>query len=72
MTEVGTLSIINTVATMLAQPFIGRIIDKFGKRPVIIFHYLSLPIVPLSYSLVSDFVQLAFCNLMFGIIVSAT
>jgi len=72
MTEVGTLSIINTLTTILAQPLMGRLVDRFGKKPVMILHYISLPIVPLSYSLVSDFLQLAACNVLFGVVISAS
>lgn len=72
MTEVGTLSIINTLTTILAQPLMGRLVDRFGKKPIMVLHYISLPIVPLSYSLVSDFLQLAACNVLFGVVISAS
>lgn len=72
MTEVGILSIINILTTMLAQPLMGRLVDRFGKMSIMFLHYISLPIVPLSYALVSDFLQLAACNVLFGVVISSS
>jgi len=71
MWEVGAISIINICITLLCQPFMGKAVDKFGRRPVLIFNFVSLTTVPLMYCYASDFFQLAIFNIFLGVITAA-
>jgi MFS family permease len=46
-TAIGVYSIIGGVSGMLFQLFWGRVIDKFGSRPVTVFNFALVGIMPL-------------------------
>lgn len=71
MTEVGALSVIQTVATLLAQPLMGRLVIRIGKKPLIVFHYASLTTVPLVYCFASSFIHIAVLNTFLGLVVAS-
>lgn len=71
MTEVGALSVIQTVATLLAQPLMGRLVIRIGKKPLIVFYYVALTTVPLVYCFASSFLHIAVLNTFLGLVVAA-
>ncbi|MGQ9515331.1 MAG: MFS transporter [Thermoproteota archaeon] len=71
MSEIGAISIIGIIITLLSQPLMGKAVDRFGRRPILIFNFVSLTAVPLMYCYASDFVQLAIYNIFPGIITAA-
>jgi len=70
MTEIGVLSVIQTVSTIFSQALIGRFAIKIGKKPLIVFHYASLAVVPLVYCFASSFFHIAILNLFLGFVVA--
>ncbi|MGC8831904.1 MAG: MFS transporter [Thermoproteota archaeon] len=71
MTEVGALSVIQTVATLLVQPLMGRLVTRIGKKPLIVFNYVALTTVPLVYCFASSFLHIAVLNTFLGLVVAA-
>ncbi|MGQ9479052.1 MAG: MFS transporter [Thermoproteota archaeon] len=71
MTEVGALTVIQTVATLLAQPLTGHLVTRIGKKPLIVFHYVSLTIVPIVYCFASSFLHIAVLNTFLGLVIAA-
>ncbi|MGQ9691135.1 MAG: MFS transporter, partial [Thermoproteota archaeon] len=70
MTEVGALSVIQTVATLLAQPLMGQLVIKIGKKPLMVFYYISLTAVPLAYCFASNFFHMAVLSIFLGIVLA--
>lgn len=68
MTEVGVLSVIHTVSTIISQALTGRFAIRIGKKPLIVFHYISLTVVPLGYCFASSFFHIALLNIFLGFI----
>lgn len=71
MTEVGVLSVIHTVSTIISQALTGRFAIRVGKKPLIVFHYISLTVVPLGYCFASSFFHIALLNIFLGFITAA-
>ncbi len=66
MTEVGAISVIQTIATLIAQPFMGRLATVKGKKPLIVLYYVSLTAVPLAYCFAQSFLHLAILSVYLG------
>ncbi|MBO3769541.1 MAG: MFS transporter [Thermoproteota archaeon] len=71
MAEIGVLSIIQTVSTIFSQVLTSRLVIKIGKKPLIVFHYISLSTVPLVYCFASSFIHIAVLNIFLGFVVAA-
>ncbi|MEM1557220.1 MAG: MFS transporter [Thermoproteota archaeon] len=71
MTEVGALSVIHTVSTILFQALTGRLVIKIGKKFLIVLHYVSLTAVPLGYCFASSFFHIAILNVFLGFVTAA-
>ncbi|MEM3467002.1 MAG: MFS transporter [Candidatus Jordarchaeales archaeon] len=70
MTEVGAISVIQTIATLIAQPFMGRLATVKGKKPLIIVYYVSLTAVPLAYCFAQGFLHLAILSVYLGVMLA--
>ncbi|MBO3840063.1 MAG: MFS transporter [Thermoproteota archaeon] len=71
MAEVGVLSVIHIISTILSQALTGHFATKIGKKPLIVFHYVSLTVVPLGYCFASSFFHIAILNVFLGFITAA-
>jgi predicted MFS family arabinose efflux permease len=70
------LIFVNNVANMITRQRIGHLIDKFGERKTLMFNYLSLIFIFLSYAYVSyiPLLYVLYCldNIFFGFSVART
>ncbi|MDW8033396.1 MAG: MFS transporter [Nitrososphaerota archaeon] len=71
MAEIGVLSVVQTISTIFSQVLMGRLAIKIGKKPLIVFHYVSLTIVPLVYCFASSFLHIAVLNVFLGFVIAA-
>jgi MFS family permease len=71
MTEVGAISVIQTIATLTAQPLIGRLATLKGKKRLMVMYYVSLTAVPLAYCFAQSFLHLAILSVYLGIMLAA-
>jgi MFS family permease len=70
MTEVGAVSVIQTVATLVTQPLMGRLATVKGKKPLIVFYYASLTVVPLVYCFAQSFLHIAVLSIFLGFVLA--
>lgn len=56
VTQIGTIYTIGAIAGLAAAPLIGRLSDRYGRRPVILSCLLILALVFFLYALASSFV----------------
>jgi len=68
MLEVALMSVINGAAIIALQPWGGKLVDRVGRRPLIVVYRLSLIVVPLFYALASNVYHLYLLNLILGIL----
>ncbi|MBO3797683.1 MAG: MFS transporter [Thermoproteota archaeon] len=71
MTEVGAISVIQTIATLIAQPLMGRLATLKGKKRLMVIYYVSLTAVPLAYCFAQSFLHLAILSVYLGIMLAA-
>ncbi len=65
--EVGLLTVVNALCTVVFQRWAGTLLDRAGRRPVMLLHRFGLVLVPVTYALAPFFVPLTDVLLLFGI-----
>jgi len=65
--EVGLLTVINILATVLFQRWAGTLLDRAGRRPVMLLHRFGLVLVPIIYAITPFVLPFEAVLLLFGI-----
>jgi len=68
MLEVGLIGVIQGAITIALQPWGGKLVDRVGRRPLIITYRLGLVLVPVFYGMASSVYHLYLASLVFGIL----
>jgi len=66
MFEVAMISVISGAATIMLQPWGGKLVDHVGRKPLIIVYRLSLVLVPVFYAFASSVYHLYLLHLILG------
>ena len=70
MLEVALISVIQGAVTIALQPWGGKLVDRVGRRQLIVAYRLGLILVPTFYALASNVYHLYIASVIFGIIVA--
>lgn len=70
MLEVALMSVIQGAVTIALQPWGGKLVDRVGRRQLIIAYRLGLVLVPAFYGLASNIYHLYVASLIFGVLVA--
>jgi len=70
MLEVALMAVIQGAVTIALQPWGGKLVDRVGRRQLIIAYRLGLVLVPTFYGLATNIYHLYVASLIFGIIVA--
>jgi len=68
MLEVALMSVINGAAVIALQPWGGKLVDRVGRRSLIVVYRLCLIIVPVFYGLASSVYHIYLLNLILGVL----
>jgi MFS family permease len=64
--QVAVLAITETSANIVTQRFTGRFMDKFGRRPIIVFSRMVMALAPLSYALATNWIHIVIAEVFLG------
>jgi MFS family permease len=70
MLEVALISVVQSAFTITLQPWAGRLVDRVGRRQLIVAYRLGLVLVPTLYGLASEVYHLYIAGVIFGVIVA--
>lgn len=70
MTEVGAISVIQNVVTLMAQPLMGRLVLTKDRKSLMGSYYVSLTVVPLVYCFAQSFIHIAILSIFLGFILA--
>jgi MFS family permease len=65
--QVATYSICSAAFAMGSQRYLGRLMDRIGRRPVVIFSRLSMVAAPLVYALAGDWTHILIAETLLGV-----
>jgi len=68
MLDVALLTVIEGAVTIALQPWGGKLVDRVGRRSLIIVYRLGLVLVPVFYGLTSSVYQLYLAHVLFGVL----
>jgi MFS family permease len=69
--QIAATAVANLTLNVLGQRFWGRVIDKVGRRPVIVFSRVGMAASTLVYALATDWTQIVLIEAFVGIELSA-
>jgi MFS family permease len=69
--QIAATAVANLALNVLGQRFWGRIIDRFGRRPVIVFSRVGMAASTVVYALATDWTQIVIIEAFVGIELSA-
>ena len=64
--QVAILAITETAANLVAQRFVGRLMDRTGRRPIIVFSRMVMALAPLSYALATSWLHIVVAEVFLG------
>ena len=65
--QIAAYSICSAVFAMISQRRLGRLMDRIGRRPVVVFSRLSMVAAPLVYALAGDWTHILVAEAMLGV-----
>lgn len=65
--QVAILAITETAANLMTQRFAGRLMDKMGRRPIIVFSRMIMALAPLSYALATSWLHIVVAEIFLGL-----
>jgi len=70
MLEIALIGVVQGAVTIALQPFGGRLVDRVGRRQLIIIYRLGLVLVPAFYALATSVLHLYIASVVFGVLVA--
>ena len=64
--QVAILAITETAANLVAQRFVGRLMDRTGRRSIIVFSRMVMALAPLSYALATSWLHIVVAEVFLG------
>jgi MFS family permease len=65
--QIAAFSIFSSGSSMLSQRFIGRLMDRIGRRPIVVFSRVSMAVAPFFYALAQSWVHIALADIILGL-----
>jgi len=70
MLEIALISVVQGVVTIALQPVGGRLIDRVGRKQLLVIYRLGLVLVPTFYALSTSIHHLYMSSVVFGVLVA--
>ena len=70
MFEIALLGVIEGAVTIALRPYGGRLVDRVGRRELMVIYRLGLVLVPVFYALSTSVHHLYMANVIFGVLVA--
>jgi len=70
--QIAVISVASGLVTSIAQPKFGSLIDKFGRKPILIVSRVSFFLYPLLYAFATDWLHLLAINVLLSVSMSAS
>ena len=70
--QIAVISAASGLVTSIAQPKFGSLIDRFGRKPILIVSRASFSLYPLLYAFATDWLHLLAINMLLSVSMSAS
>ncbi len=65
--QIAAYSIASSASSMLSQRYLGNLMDRVGRRPVVVFSRVSMAIAPLVYAFATSWLHIVLADVILGV-----
>ncbi len=65
--QIASFSICSSTTSILSQRYLGNLMDRIGRRPVIVFSRVSMAIAPLVYAFATSWIHIVLADVILGV-----
>jgi len=65
--QIAAFSIASSGSSLLSQRHLGNLMDRIGRRPVVVFSRVSMAIAPLVYALATSWLHIVVADVILGV-----
>jgi len=69
--QIAYLSVIQGSVSLVVRRFVGRLVDRAGRKPLIVFGRAGIVLVPVIYAIATSVYYLYFVDLFVGLVIAA-
>jgi MFS family permease len=65
--QIAAFSICSSGSSMISLRYIGRLMDRMGRRPIVVFSRVSMAVAPIFYVFATSWVHIAIADVILGL-----
>ncbi|MFP3951267.1 MAG: MFS transporter [Candidatus Bathyarchaeia archaeon] len=65
--QIATFSVLGSLSNLASQRYMGRLMDRVGRRPVIVFSRVIMAVSPIAYALAPNWIYIVLSEFIMGI-----
>jgi MFS family permease len=65
--QIAAYSLVSSASSLLSQRFIGNLMDRMGRRPVVVFSRVTMSVAPLVYAFATSWTHIVLADVFLGI-----
>jgi len=65
--QIAAFSIFSSASSMISLRYIGRLMDRIGRRPVVVFSRVSMSVAPIFYVFATSWLHIAIADIILGV-----
>jgi len=65
--QIAAFSLCSSASSMFSQRFIGRLMDRIGRRPVVVFSRVIMAVAPVIYAFATSWTHIALADIILGV-----
>ncbi len=65
--QIAAYSLASSTSSLISQQYLGRLMDRIGRRPVVVFSRVSMAIAPLVYAFATSWIHIVLADVILGV-----
>jgi MFS family permease len=65
--QIAAYSLASSTSSLLSQQYLGRLMDRIGRRPIVVFSRVSMALAPLVYAFATSWIHIVLADVILGV-----
>ena len=65
--QIAAYSVASSASSLISQRYLGNLMDRIGRRPVVIFSRVSMAVAPLVYAFATSWIHIVLADVILGV-----